>query len=330
MRNAITGPVLAVAMPIALAACGADGGGGAAAAPPVPENCVADVAPGAHTFTCEGLRTDVFVPAACARPGCGLVMELHGDTGTGLLMDANTNLMALGAARGYLVVAPTGPPRPDGMGPTWTTAEDDKLLAIVDVLARVFRTDGRRHHLTGFSRGGYVTWRLLCTHADRFASFAPAAAGSSPGGTCDGVQETSCPFDPAQPGGMPSRPVPVLFLLGRTDVPVPYACTTRIRDAAVAGWSLGAPEVLDGDAGYTHARWTAGAAGGGGRALLETFEHSYELVADGPLADLKGHCIPGSTFDPYAPVYAAACAPPNAFVWGEEVMRFISSVDTRS
>ena len=64
--------------------------GGAPAPAPQARGCITDVAPGAHTFTCEGLRTDVFVPAACARAGCGQILELHGDTGTGLLIDANT------------------------------------------------------------------------------------------------------------------------------------------------------------------------------------------------------------------------------------------------
>jgi polyhydroxybutyrate depolymerase len=303
----------APALALALSACaGPDGG-------PTPGGCITDTSAGAHTFTCEGLRTDAFIPAACERAGCGLILELHGDTGSGPLIDANTGLMALGAAQGYIVVAPTGPERADGLGPTWYTSDDDRLIAILQAFAGAFHTDPKKNHLTGFSRGGYVTWRMLCEHADLFASVAPAAGGSSPGGACDGVAEVSCPFDAAQPSGMPARAIPVLFLLGRSDVPVPYGCTARIRDQAIAAWSLGSPAVVDGDAGYTHTRWT-GPSGGG--ALLETFEHSYETVADGPQSTFKGHCLPGSTFDPYAPRYAVACAPPNAFTWGQQVMAF--------
>jgi poly(3-hydroxybutyrate) depolymerase len=311
--------VLAAAVSLASVRCGGSPPSPTTAPPPpTPEGCITEVAAGAHTFTCEGLHTDLFVPSACERPGCGLILELHGDTGTGPLIDANTDLMARGAAGGYLVVAPTGPPRDDGLGPTWTLAEDDKLIAIVQAVARVFRTDQKRTHLTGFSRGGYVTWRLLCQHAELFASAAPGAAGSSPGGACQGVPEVSCPFDAAVAGGMPSRPVPVLFLIGRTDVPVPYACAARLRDQAIVGWNLGAPQMLSGDLQYVHTRWTASASS----ALLETFEHSYETVPDGPDAAFKGHCIPGSTFDPYAPAYAVACAPPSFFTWGAEVIRF--------
>src|SRR5215813_9098938 len=94
--------------------CAVAAGCGADASPPVPSGCITDVSPGVHTFSCEGLSVDVSVPDACERPGCGLVTELHGDTGTGALLDANTNLEALGRDRGYVVVAPTGPPWPGG------------------------------------------------------------------------------------------------------------------------------------------------------------------------------------------------------------------------
>jgi hypothetical protein len=59
--------------------------------------------------------------------------------------------------------------------------------------------------------------------------------------------------------------------------------------------------------------------------LIETYVHDYETVPDGPEAAFKGHCMPGSTFDPYAPQYAIACALPNAFTWGAEVLRFFEA-----
>ena len=99
--------------------------------------------------------------------------------------------------------------------------------------------------------------------------------------------------------------------------------------AYVCGYTAPRPQpalpVRTGDQGgdpggdqYSRTRWTAPA----GPALLEILEHSYQTVADGPEAAFKGHCIPGSTVDAYAPAYAVACAPPNAFVWGAEIVRF--------
>ncbi len=295
-------------------------GCGSAAKSPTAAGCVTDTSAGLHTFTCQGLETELFVPKQCAQPGCGLILELHGDTGSGPLFEAHMGLMPLGDLNGYLVIAPTGPPHPDGIGSTWTLAEDDKLMAIIDTVAGVFGTDAKKTHLTGFSRGGYVTWRLMCEHADRFASVAPGAGGSAPGGDCMGVPEVSCPFDASMAGGMPSRAVPVLALMGRLDEAVPWACTARIRDQAIAAWRLDGdgPQLLDGDSSYAHNHW--GAASGGG--LVETFEHSYETANPGPESSFAGHCIPGSTYDPNAPQYAVACAPPNAFAWGQQVMRF--------
>jgi dienelactone hydrolase len=160
-------------------------------------------------------------------------------------------------------------------------------------------------HVTGFSRGGFVTWRLLCDHADLFASAAPGGAGD---GT--GFGEATC----FSQGRMPSRHIPILFLLGRTDMSVGYASMTQIRDAALAAYGAGNMQILAQDPDYQHQQW------GGG--VLETFDHGYETVPDGAWANARGHCIPGSTMDPYAPQYAIPCKLPNAFVWGEEVMKF--------
>ena len=292
----------------------------APAPPPTPSGCITDVTPGDHTFMCEGFSTDVSIPSACVQPGCGLITEIHGDTGTGALMDANTNLKALGKQRGYVVVAPTGPPWPGGPGSTWSVSNDETVIKIIKKVAEVFRTDPKKNHVTGFSRGGFVAWRLLCKHADLFASVAPGTAGSSPGGACNGVSEVSCPFDATQPGGMPSTEVPILFLMGRTDTPVPLACTQRVRDQAIAAWNLTTKSTVDGDAQYTHTRW-ANAKG----TVLETYEHSYETATPGPWASAKGHCFPGSTMDPQAPQYAVPCKLPNAFTWGAEVMKFFEA-----
>lgn len=276
--------------------------------PPVVSGCITEVSAGDHTFTCGGLQVDARVPAACEAPGCGLILELHGDTGSGLLMDGHTGLRDLGAQRGYVVIAPSGPPFGFGQpGSTWHASNDATLVAMVQLFASVFRIDPKKIHVTGFSRGGFVTWRLLCDHADLFASAAPGGAGDG-----DAFGEATC----FTPGRAPARKLPILFLMGRTDASVGYASMAQIRDAALASYGATGPATVAGDASYTHNRWA------NGDAIVETFDHAYETVADGPFGDAKGHCIPGSTTDPYAPQYAIPCKLPNAFVWGEEVMAF--------
>jgi poly(3-hydroxybutyrate) depolymerase len=195
-----------------------------------------------------------------------------------------------------------------GSGSTWRRENDETLVAIVRATANVFRADPRRIHVTGFSRGGFVTWRLLCDYADLFASAAPAAAGTGAG---DG--ETTC-FSGRR---VPSRDVPILFLMGRHDQAVRYSTMVDIRDAALRRYGLSKPAVIASDASYAHTRWT-----GKNGVVVETLEHSYETNPGGPWGSERGHCIPGSTFSPTAPRYALPCVGPNAFNWGEEVVRF--------
>jgi len=291
---------------------GGDARGGAGdssvdATPPTPAGCIDSVTPGDHTYTCGGLRVDARIPAACEAPGCGLILELHGDTGTGLLMDGHTKLRDLGDQHGYIVVAPTGPPFGGLPGSTWHASNDATLVDIVEQFASVYRTDAKKTHVTGFSRGGFVTWRLLCDHADLFASAAPGGAG-------DGANfgEPTCFSD----GRRPSRHIPFVLLMGQTDASVGYGTMVQIRDAAVSEYGALGPTPIDQDSTYVHDRWTVS------DSVIETFDHAYKTVDPGPFSDAEGHCIPGSTTDPQAPQYAIPCKPPNSFVWGEQVMAF--------
>jgi len=108
------------------------------------------------------------------------------------------------------------------------------------------------------------------------------------------------------------------MMIGLEDRNVPVPTQTQMRDLVVSRLELSGPERLDGDDKYTHQRWT-----GKDGALLELFEHHYLLTPNQYLPNFNrgGHCIPGSTVSGTV-LYDFACQGPNAFHWGEEVMRF--------
>lgn len=265
----------------------------------VTAKCITDGTAGTHTFTCAGVRYDVTVPAACTSKGaCGLVLDVHGATMTAKMEDANTQMRALGQKYGYVVVQPTAP----GSAPTtsWTPGADDVKVhdVLVEAIA-VLGVDPKRVHMTGFSQGGMMTSRFLCRWAELFASVAPAAG-------------TGCTFVGAD---APSKEVPVLYLHGTADVLVAFSQGTAQRNAAVAAWKMTGPTTVTSDGAHTRQRWTSAKG-----TVFEFVQHDYKATS---LA-LQGHCYPGSTDKGGEPgqLFSFACVPPNAFVWGEEVMAF--------
>jgi polyhydroxybutyrate depolymerase len=192
----------------------------------------------------------------------------------------------------------------------WSRADDQAIVEVVRQFQQVFTVDRKRVHVTGFSRGGFVTWRLVCDHADLFASAAPAGAsdGSDRG-------EITC----FSSGRVPARKVPLLLLIGRTDEAVGYRLMIAIRDAALSHYQATSATLLARTPAFMHTRWSSPDG-----AVVEAFEHSYETAPTGPWGWARGHCFPGSTVDPRAQ-YAVACSPPNAFAWGEEVVRFFNA-----
>jgi len=53
----------------------------------------------------------------------------------------------------------------------------DVLGALVDEVCELYRVDTKRVHVTGFSMGGFGTWKLGLKDPDRFASLVPVCGG---------------------------------------------------------------------------------------------------------------------------------------------------------
>lgn len=69
-------------------------------------------------------------------------------------------------AEATLPLGPDGPP----MG--WPVLETD-VMTLLGQVRHNFRTDPKRHYLTGVSYGGFGTWYLASRHAQLFAAIAP-------------------------------------------------------------------------------------------------------------------------------------------------------------
>jgi polyhydroxybutyrate depolymerase len=93
--------------------------------------------------------------------------------------------------------------RPDPDGPDDTGF----IAALVDRLAADGEADPKRVYLTGISRGGLMTWRLMCVRPELFAAAAPLSSAMSE------AQVPSC---------RPARPVPVLAEDGSADPVMAY------------------------------------------------------------------------------------------------------------
>lgn len=270
-----------------------DLGGGAM---PAPTGCVTDVSAGHHLLPCAGgIRYDVEIPAACALGGCGLILDMHGLTMNATQEDAGTGMRARGHEYGYVVVQPNAP----GVPSSWDQVVHAPLVfAFVRDVAKALVTDPRRAHVTGFSQGGGMTWRMICAHADFFASAAPLSG--LPG----------CSFSPSE---APSREVPIMQVHGHKDALLNFNLfAIPQRDAALEYWKDGPAVVVQMDGGHKVTRYTSPSG-----TPFELWEHDY---AAGSVV-LGGHCFPGGIDIGPSP-FEFGCADEGTFVVGERVMQF--------
>ena len=299
-----------------------DGGGADAAPVPHPVGCASTTTAGHHVFTCSGLAVEVEVPPACTVGGCGLVLDVHGLTMDGNQEDRSTGLRALAESRKVIVVQPTA--STGILGPSWNpSTDDDKVWAAVREIREAFVVDRRRVHVTGFSQGGAMTFRLLCAHADEIASAAPIAAADAK--SLDSNMppfRLDCPFDASR---SPTRPLSILHMHGTKDGLVPIAKGRQQRDAALAWLGPHVESTVSESATHKHRRFASAMKG----VVYETLEHDGAITPPAlplPVA-IAGHCFPGGTDLGPSPGHALyfSCAAPMSFVWGELLLDFFAA-----
>jgi pimeloyl-ACP methyl ester carboxylesterase len=226
--------------------------------------CAPEAVAGHQELDCpEGVHMDVEASDACAAGGCGVILDVHGFTMSGDLMDEHSRMRALAPPLDYVVIQPTAP----GVPSSWGTGEHDDvvydfLLATIDR----FAIDPHRIHMMGFSQGGMMTYRMICTHAELFASVAPTAG-------------TAC-FD----GSEPAVELPILHTHGHEDAIISWSVFgAPQRDAILAAWPFGPPILMSQGSGYTATKWISASG-----TVFELWEHDYDA---GIL--IGGHCLPG-------------------------------------
>lgn len=270
---------------------------------PVLDDCVTDGSAGQHTFSCSGFDFDVRLPPQCLDQPCGLVFDVHGMTMSAEMQEANTDMRGLGETHGYVVVQPNANPSPPTS--SWSADDDEAVHDFMQRIIAAFHLDEDRVHITGFSQGGWMSWRFVCAYADELASAAPAAA-------CGGSVDIDCSFEG---GDAPAMELPLLYMHGYEDTIVDYDCTSNRIEAIDDAWGLSSETVLSEDDDHRWTRWTTASG-----TPVELIEHDYE--ADSFV--LGGHCYPGSTDpgDASGQLFSFACEGATAFDWGEAVMDF--------
>lgn len=167
------------------------------------------------TLTSGGLERafDVHVPASYdpARPA-PVVFDFHGYTSNKEQQAFLSRMNEASDAHGFVAVHPQG----TGASPSWNAGaccgtavtEGVNDVGFVDAMLEALETrlcvDPARVYATGFSNGGFLSHRLACERAHRFAAIAPVAGVL-------GIEDCA-----------PSRPVPVLHFHGTLDSLVPY------------------------------------------------------------------------------------------------------------
>lgn len=203
-----------------------------------------------------------------------LVVDLHGFTSNAVQQRGISGMSLVSDANGFVVV------HPNGARKAWNAklccgnrGIDDVafIRAVVDAVADEVAVDRRRVYATGLSNGGAMSHRLACDAADVFAAAAPMAFPLAD------IPATGC---------QPSRSVPVLTVLGLTDMLVRYdgvlgsAAGTFTYWREVNGCGGGAPDVVD-VRGRSRCEYDTGCANG----------------AQVGLCSVTAEAFPGTRFD---------------------------------
>lgn len=164
------------------------------------------------------------------------VFCIHGLTQDAVLFCAiGSGMLEKSDKEGFILVMPNGYEASWNAGTCCGAASAERLddvalmRAILAEVSDHLNVDRGRVYATGFSNGGFMSYRLACEAADIFAAVAPAAGGIATNdvsamlafadvGSIVGATNPSSDFSACTP----SKPIAVLDLHGTADFLVPY------------------------------------------------------------------------------------------------------------
>lgn len=156
-------------------------------------------------LTWQGHSRQVLVvnPTAAISGKAKMLIVLHGTSMTPALMANTVQASKLAASQGYWVVVPDS----HGMwnsGPNQSIGNDDVgfLNLVISTMTSKYPVDPTRISMAGFSRGAFMTEIFACQSPTPLASVAVVS------GTMTAPDIRNC---------TPSRPLPILYILGTAD-----------------------------------------------------------------------------------------------------------------
>lgn len=150
-----------------------------------------------------------YIPVGCGLKECPLVMAFHEGEGSGDRFDDNIKMTTLSDRHNFILIYPNGISKNWNDGRPEVAPHSDDITFVDRMLEEIkqrHKVDAKKIYATGLSNGGLFTFRLACERANVFAAIAPVAAnmGLNLSQICQ-----------------PSRPVPILNIVGTEDKIVP-------------------------------------------------------------------------------------------------------------
>lgn len=170
----------------------------------------------------------LYLPQSASTEAMPLMLALHGFTQNGQTMMGLSGFNALAEEHQFVVAYPYGVNTSWNVGVAGGSGVDDVgfLLALIDTIATKANIDQSRVYASGFSNGGFMSYRLACEASHRIAAIAPVA------GTMVNATYNAC---------FPTRPMPLIHIHGTSDFIVPYNGSTTFQsvDVSVEYWTTG-------------------------------------------------------------------------------------------